>query len=54
MTPRIIIVSTDVFLLPRLPGSHPPPRAAQEGRLRAVYTVNGQEPCKNLNIKGHI
>lgn len=54
MTPRVIIVCTDVFPLPGLPGSHPPPRAAQEGRLRAVYTVNGQEPCKALNIKGDI
>lgn len=54
MTPWVIIVCTDVFLLPGLPGSHPPPRAAREGRFRAVYTVNGQEQCEALNIKGNI
>lgn len=35
--------TVDVFLLPALPGSHPPLGTVEEGRCCAVYTVNGQE-----------
>lgn len=45
MTCSMIVCTVDVFLLPELPGTHPPVKTVEEEYFCAVYRVHGQELC---------